>query len=109
MPGRGKALQYGSDQFHRLIFACELFEFGVGPATVLALVELLWESRLSRSQESRRRRRAPSRSRAERHRDAHGRSAPHDRYVVERRPQCELLHAAKVERPHAGLDADGRG
>ena len=47
MPGRGKALRYRPDQFHRLIFACELFEFGVGPATVLALVELLWESRLS--------------------------------------------------------------
>lgn len=47
MPGRGKALRYGSGQFHRLIFACELFEFGVGPATVLVLVELLWESRLS--------------------------------------------------------------
>jgi hypothetical protein len=46
MPGRGAALRYGPDQFHRLIFACELFECGVGPATVLALVEQLWESRL---------------------------------------------------------------
>ena len=46
MPGRGAALRYGADQFHRLIFACELFEFGVGPATVLALVEERWESKL---------------------------------------------------------------
>lgn len=46
MPGRGAALVYGPDQFHRLVFACELSEFGVGPATVLALVEALWESRL---------------------------------------------------------------
>jgi hypothetical protein len=46
MPGRGSVLHYGPDQFHRLVFACELFEFGVGPATVLALVESLWESTL---------------------------------------------------------------
>jgi hypothetical protein len=47
MPGRGAALRYGPDQFHRLIFACELSEIGVGPATVLALVETLWESKLA--------------------------------------------------------------
>jgi hypothetical protein len=47
MPGRGTALRYGPDQFHRLIFACELFEFGIGPATVLALVEELWENRIA--------------------------------------------------------------
>lgn len=47
MPGRGAALRYGPDQLHRLIFACELFEFGVGPATVLALVKALWESSLN--------------------------------------------------------------
>jgi hypothetical protein len=41
-------LRYGPDQFHRLIFACESLEFGVGPATVLTLVEALWESRLAR-------------------------------------------------------------
>jgi hypothetical protein len=45
-PGRGTALVYGPDQFHRMIFACELFEFGVAPATVLSLVETLWASRL---------------------------------------------------------------
>ena len=47
MPGRGAALRYGPDQFHRLIFACELFESGIGPATVLGLVEALWESRIA--------------------------------------------------------------
>src|SRR5215468_3870814 len=31
MPGRGRALIYTSDMQHRLIFACELFEFGVSP------------------------------------------------------------------------------
>ena len=46
MPGRGAALVYGPDQFHRLIFACELSEFGIYPATVLTAVETLWESRL---------------------------------------------------------------
>ena len=47
MPGRGAALRYGPDQFHRLIFACDLFEFGIGPATVLALVDALWENRIA--------------------------------------------------------------
>ena len=46
MPGKGVALDYGPDQFHRLVFACELFEFGISPAMVLRLVEVLWERRL---------------------------------------------------------------
>jgi hypothetical protein len=46
MPGRGVALSYGPDQLHRLIFACEAFEFGFAPGVVLALVETLWERRL---------------------------------------------------------------
>jgi hypothetical protein len=47
MPGRGgAAMRYGPDQFHRLIFACEMSEVGIGPATVLELVELLWKSKL---------------------------------------------------------------
>jgi hypothetical protein len=46
MPGRGAALRYGPDHFHRLIFACELFESGIGPAAVVALVEALWENRI---------------------------------------------------------------
>ena len=46
MPGRGKALRYGPDQIHRLVFACELFEFGVAPSVVVDLVDSLWERRL---------------------------------------------------------------
>jgi hypothetical protein len=46
MPGKGVALRYGPDQFHRLVFACELLEFGISPAMVLRLVESLWERRL---------------------------------------------------------------
>jgi hypothetical protein len=45
-PGKGRALAYGPDQFHRLIFVCELFEFGIAPAVVLGLVKSLWEPRL---------------------------------------------------------------
>jgi len=32
--------------FHRMVFACELLEFGVAPATVLSLVKSVWERRL---------------------------------------------------------------
>jgi hypothetical protein len=46
MPGKGVALGYGPDQFHRLVFACEMLEFGVAPSVVLSLVESLWERRL---------------------------------------------------------------
>jgi hypothetical protein len=46
MPGRGIALRYGPDQFHRLVFACELLEFGIAPSVVLELVEARWERRL---------------------------------------------------------------
>jgi hypothetical protein len=45
-PGKGVALRYGPDQFHRLIFVCELFEFGIAPSVVLSLVQSLWERRL---------------------------------------------------------------
>jgi hypothetical protein len=45
-PGRGVALTYGPDQIHRLVFATELLEFGIGPAAILGLVESLWEKRL---------------------------------------------------------------
>jgi hypothetical protein len=47
MPGRGKTLVYTPDMVHRLIFACEMFEFGVSPAEVLDLVDKLWDKRLS--------------------------------------------------------------
>ena len=45
-PGKGKALRYTPDLFHRLIFATELAEFGVSPSGVLALVKSQWENRL---------------------------------------------------------------
>jgi hypothetical protein len=45
-PGKGVALRYGPDQFHRLILVCELFEFGIAPSVVLTLVKSLWERRL---------------------------------------------------------------
>ena len=47
MPGRGKALSYGADQFHRLVFACELVEFGVAPSVVLDLIKARWERRIA--------------------------------------------------------------
>jgi hypothetical protein len=47
MPGRGAALRYGPDQFHRLVLACELFEFGASPATILGLIESRWEKTLA--------------------------------------------------------------
>lgn len=46
-PGKGVALSYGPDQFHRLVFACELFEFGVAPSTVLDLVQRIWDRRIA--------------------------------------------------------------
>jgi hypothetical protein len=48
MPGKGVALHYGPDQFHRLVFVCELFEFGIAPAVVLSLVKSSWERRLQK-------------------------------------------------------------
>ena len=45
-PGKGVALRYGPDQFWRLIFACEMLEFGIAPSVVISLVESLWEPRL---------------------------------------------------------------
>ena len=47
-PGKGVALRYSSDQFWRLILACELLEFGISPAMVLRIVETLWQSRLQK-------------------------------------------------------------
>jgi hypothetical protein len=47
MPGKGVALRYGPDQFHRLVFACELFEFGIYPRVVLDLVEARWDRRIA--------------------------------------------------------------
>src|SRR5262245_16646555 len=47
-PGKGVALRYAADQFWRLLFACELLEFGIAPAVVLSLVKSLWEPRLEK-------------------------------------------------------------
>ena len=41
-PGKGAAISYGPDEFHRLVFACEMFEFGIAPAIVLRLVDARW-------------------------------------------------------------------
>jgi hypothetical protein len=46
MPGKGVALAYGPDQFHRLVFAAELFQLGISPRTVLAMVEGLWDRKI---------------------------------------------------------------
>jgi hypothetical protein len=46
MPGKGVALAYGPDQFHRLVFAAELFQLGFSPRAVLALVESLWDRKI---------------------------------------------------------------
>ena len=45
-PGKGIALTYTPDLMHRLIFACEMFQFGISPAVVLGIVEAQWERRL---------------------------------------------------------------
>src|SRR5262249_51591290 len=42
------ALRYDADKFWRLLFACELLEFGISPAMVLRIVESLWENRLQK-------------------------------------------------------------
>ena len=45
-PGKGVALRYTPDSLHRMVFACEMLEFGVAPSTVLSIVRDLWEPRL---------------------------------------------------------------
>jgi hypothetical protein len=44
--GRGAALTYTHIEFNRLILALEFSEFGIPPATAVALVEAYWESKL---------------------------------------------------------------
>ncbi|MCC6778523.1 MAG: hypothetical protein IT537_18150 [Hyphomicrobiales bacterium] len=46
MPGRGSTLAYGPDQLHRLVFVCEMMEFGISPSMVLSLVDAYWARRL---------------------------------------------------------------
>jgi len=45
-PGKGVALRYTPDSIHRMIFACEMLEFGIAPSVVLSIVKSLWERRL---------------------------------------------------------------
>jgi hypothetical protein len=47
-PGKGIALRYKAtpDLLHRLVFACEMLQFGISPAVVLGIVEAQWERRL---------------------------------------------------------------
>jgi hypothetical protein len=46
MPGKGQALHYGPDEFHRLIFACEMLELGLAPSVIIGLVKSMWTRRL---------------------------------------------------------------
>jgi hypothetical protein len=48
MPGKGIALPYSVDVFSRLIFACEMLEFGISPAAVLSMIKAWWEPRLKK-------------------------------------------------------------
>ena len=43
MPGKGAVLVYGPDEMHKQVFACEMFEFGLSPAVILALVKADWD------------------------------------------------------------------
>jgi hypothetical protein len=47
-PGKGKAVAYTPDLFHRLLFAMELAEVGVTPAAILQTVADLWERSIQR-------------------------------------------------------------
>lgn len=42
-PGKGRKLDYGIDQFRRLVLAVELTQAGLGPSVVLRLVKGGWE------------------------------------------------------------------
>jgi hypothetical protein len=44
--GRGSPLRYGPDEMHRLVFAVELVELGIPPATAVALIEAFWVSKI---------------------------------------------------------------
>jgi hypothetical protein len=46
MPGKGRTLTYRPDSLHRLVFACELLEFGIAPSMILSIVEARWEDQL---------------------------------------------------------------
>jgi hypothetical protein len=45
-PGKGRALTYTPDLFHRMILTCELTELGIAPSVILELVARLWDRKL---------------------------------------------------------------
>ena len=45
-PGKGRKLEYGPDQIHRVVLAFELIELGVVPGIILPLVDEYWDSKL---------------------------------------------------------------
>ena len=45
-PGKGRKLEYGPDQIHRVVLAFELIELGVVPSIILPLVDEYWDSKL---------------------------------------------------------------
>jgi hypothetical protein len=46
MPGKGRALAYVPDLFNRLVFACELLQFGIAPRVIVGTVDDLWERKI---------------------------------------------------------------
>jgi hypothetical protein len=45
-PGKGRKLEYGPDQFHRLVLTFELIELGIVPSIILPLIREYWDSKL---------------------------------------------------------------
>jgi hypothetical protein len=45
-PGKGRKLEYGPDQFHRLVLTFELIELGIVPSVILPLINQYWDSKL---------------------------------------------------------------
>ena len=45
-PGKGRKLEYGPDQFHRLVLTFELIQIGIAPSVILPLIREYWDSRL---------------------------------------------------------------
>ena len=45
-PGKGRKLEYGPDQVHRVMLAFELVQCGIAPSIFLPLIEEYWDSKL---------------------------------------------------------------
>jgi hypothetical protein len=45
-PGKGAKLVYGPEQFHRLVFAISMAQFGLAPTVILRLVRDYWTTHL---------------------------------------------------------------